>query len=86
MSDIPKRLQEEWHKLPIEAKKRHEFSFIRFAIAKESEEKPVYSSGFYMGGDGEYYYDDGRPFPHPYTAKGVIAICCPIKPRRLSHD
>jgi len=34
-------------------------------------------SGFYMGADGEYYYDDGRPFPHPFTAKGVIALCNP---------
>lgn len=43
------------------------------------------SSGFYMGGDGEYYYDDGRPFPHPFTAKGVIALCSPIKPDEVKE-
>lgn len=46
---------------------------------KESEAQE--SSGFYLGRDGEYYYDDGRPFPHPFTAKGIIAICNPKSKR-----
>jgi hypothetical protein len=34
-------------------------------------ESGVQSDGFYMGPDGGYYYDDGRPYPDPEThAKG----------------